>query len=188
MTFTITDRRHHGGDAPTPPPPETHYGVSRIVSGGQTGADRGALDAAIDMGIPHGGWCPLGRAAEDGVVPLGYTLRETTSTHYGQRTALNVRDSHGTLMVSFAAEQQAMTGGTKFTRDVAKKQRKPLLHVQLHAGHVHDISAATLAAIRAWLKRTNVRTLNVAGPRESKEPGIQEATREFVTLLLTEDE
>ena len=73
----------------------------RIISGGQTGVDRGALEAAIALGIPHGGWCPLGRSAEDGVIPARYQLQETDSPQYAVRTEWNVRDADGTLILSW---------------------------------------------------------------------------------------
>lgn len=133
----------------------------RIVSGGQMGADRAALDWAIAHGIPHGGWCPRGRRAEDGRIPERYTLLETPSRDYEQRTRWNVRDSDGTLIVSRAAE---LTGGSAYTARCAERLAQPWLHV--HPG------ADDPAAIRAFLERHRIRTLNVAGPRTSSDPGI----------------
>jgi hypothetical protein len=98
----------------------------KIVSGGQTGADRAALDFAIAHGIPHGGWCPKGRKAEDGPTHNRYELKETPSSNYAQRTEWNVRDSDGTVVFSIAAK---LTGGSKKTVKLARKRRKPCLHL-----------------------------------------------------------
>ena len=99
--------------------------VIKIVSGGQTGADRAALDWAIENDIPHGGWCPKGRKAEDGVIDARYELKESTSASYLQRTEWNVRDSTGTVIFTLCAE---LTGGSKKTADFAKKHQKPWIH------------------------------------------------------------
>lgn len=139
----------------------THAVVSRVVSGGQTGADRAALDWAIARGIAHGGWCPRGRRAEDGRIAGRYALRETPSRDYEQRTRWNVRDSDGTLIVSRAA---VLSGGSAYTARCAERLEQPWLHV--HPG------ADDAAAIRAFLERYRIRTLNVAGPRASTDPGI----------------
>jgi hypothetical protein len=133
--------------------------LERIVSGGQTGADRAALDWAIAKGIAHGGWCPHGRRAEDGRISARYALKETPSREYDQRTRWNVRDSDGTLIISRAAE---LTGGSAFTALCAQRFGKPWLHV--HPGH-----AGTL---RDFLAHHRIRTLNVAGPRASGDPEI----------------
>jgi len=135
----------------------------RIVSGGQTGADRAALDWAIGRGIAHGGWCPRGRRAEDGRIARRYALLETPSRDYEQRTRWNVRDSDGTLIVSRAAE---LTGGSAYTARCAERLGQPWLHV--HPG------ADEAQAIRDFLARHRIRTLNVAGPRASSDPGIYE--------------
>jgi hypothetical protein len=76
----------------------------KIVSGGQTGADRAALDWAIFHDLPHGGWCPKGRKAEDGVIPDQYQLTETSSASYPQRTQWNVRDSDGTVIFTMTSK------------------------------------------------------------------------------------
>ena len=101
-----------------------------IVSGGQTGADRAALDFAIEHGIPHGGWCPRGRLAEDGPLPDRYLLRETPTRKYAERTVWNVRDSDATVVFSIAAEPQ---GGTRLTLQVAARFGKPVLHLSRNA-------------------------------------------------------
>jgi hypothetical protein len=148
--------------------------VRRIVSGGQTGADRGALDAAIALEIDHGGWCPLGRRAEDGQIPARYQLKETDSRDYAERTRRNVRDSDATLVFT----RGAPTGGSALTLDHARALGKPVLHVDLAT--LDTASAA--AKIHAWCEKIVV--LNIAGSRESQSPGIATTVREIVTRAL----
>ena len=136
-----------------------------IVSGGQTGADRAALDFAIRAGLPHEGWCPLGRLAEDGPLDARYQLRETPTSQYAERTAWNVRDSDATVLFTLKAE---LSGGTKLTGDVAESLGKPLLH--LSAAEVGVLEAA--AVLRQFIATHKVTRLNVAGPRASQEPEI----------------
>jgi len=137
--------------------------LGKIVSGGQTGVDRAALDFAIERGIPHGGWCPRGRLAEDGVIEPDYALKETPNVAYSQRTEWNVRDSDGTVIFTIAPE---LTGGSALTRDLAAAYGKPCLHLS----RVRDGDAAA-AKLRQFLQRHNIKTLNVAGPRLTTEPG-----------------
>src|SRR5512134_3746342 len=101
--------------------------IERVVSGGQTGVDRAALDAALALGLPCGGWCPRGRRAEDGAIPLHYPLRETPTARYPQRTEWNVRDSDGTLILTRGRPR----GGTAYTISVARRLGRPLLVVDL---------------------------------------------------------
>lgn len=145
-----------------------------IVSGGQTGADRAALDFAIENGLPHGGWCPQGRLAEDGPLDEKYELTETTSSRYDQRTRWNVRDSDATLIVTI---KPAMTGGTALTAQVAQQQEKPWLQIARETQKSLE-SAAEL--VRHSLREHNVQRLNVAGPRASQEPEVGD----FVSVLL----
>ena len=147
--------------------------IEKIVSGGQTGVDRGALDAAIDLGVPHGGWCPRGRRAEDGRIPARYALVETAATGYAVRTERNVRDSDATLVLCIGTPRQ----GTALTCDVARRLRKPLCVIDV-------ADPPPLADVRRWIASASVRVLNVAGPRESTQPGIQRHARVFVTALL----
>jgi predicted Rossmann fold nucleotide-binding protein DprA/Smf involved in DNA uptake len=138
-----------------------------IISGGQTGADRAALDFAIEHGLPHGGWCPRARLAEDGPISARYELRETPSRKYAQRTEWNIRDSDATLVLSIAADPK---GGTRLTLDLARRLGKPVLHVSRAAsgGDYRDLAAQ----VDAFLSEHAVQILNVAGPRASQEPEV----------------
>lgn len=138
--------------------------LSKIVSGGQTGADRAALDAAIRLGIPHGGWVPKGRLAEDGPIPKRYRMRETGSSAYPQRTERNVRDSDGTVLIT----RGRPTGGSEYTRQMALRHNRPFLHVDLNR---LPLFKAALTVSR-WIADHSIRTLNVAGSRASKDPSI----------------
>ena len=144
--------------------------VCKIISGGQTGADRGGLDAAIALGLEHGGWCPRGRRAEDGRVPEKYRLSEASTTSYTQRTDLNVRDSDATVVFTLTA----LTPGSWRTIHTATAWGRPSLHVAL------DTEPAPIERLRTWCLEHGVVTLNVAGSRESKARGIQERTRAVV--------
>ena len=146
--------------------------VLKLVSGGQTGADRAALDFAIEHRIPHGGWCPAGRVAEDGVIPPRYRLTETPDSKFSQRTEWNVRDSDGTAVFSIAPE---ITGGTKETAGLATAHQKPLLHLWRNGGP----DSPEVELLR-FIRENRVRTLNVAGPRASTEPEIGAFVREVL--------
>ncbi len=142
--------------------------LRKIVSGGQTGADRAALDFAIEWNIPHGGWVPKGRQAEDGKVPEKYRLREMDSPDYARRTEQNVIDSDATLIFSHGN----LKGGSLLTRKMALKHGRPWLHVDLLK--TNSFSAAQ--SIHAWIKDQRIGVLNVAGPRQSMDPRIYRAT------------
>ncbi|MEK7261844.1 MAG: putative molybdenum carrier protein [Pseudomonadota bacterium] len=163
--------------APIPRPVSKHDVIGKILSGGQTGVDRAALDVAIELGIPRGGWCPKGRRAEDGVIAKHYPLRETPSTDYRERTRRNVRDADGTLIVT----ADELRGGTALTRTLAEKLRKPCLVVD-------PTQRTSVRQTRAWLAAHGIRALNVAGPRESGQPGIYLRTRNFLRRLLRADD
>lgn len=149
------------------------FPITKIVSGGQTGVDRAALDAALALGIPCGGWCPKGRRAEDGVIPAHYPLTETTSKDYRVRTRRNVRDSDGTLILT----RGPLSGGTALTCRLAKEMDKPCLVVDL-------TQKPRASDSRAWLAFNNIHTLNVAGPRESNQAGIYLRTKKFMQRVL----
>jgi len=145
----------------------------KIVSGGQTGVDRAALDAAMSAGFSVGGWCPAGRIALDGRIPERYPLRETPSSRYSQRTEWNVRDSDATLILT----RGAPSGGTRLTVELAERYGRPLLIVDLGV-------ASPWAEILGWLKEHRILVLNVAGPREEGAPGIYEQAGKVLTGLL----
>jgi hypothetical protein len=149
--------------------------ITRIVSGGQTGADRAALDVARELGIDSSGWCPKGRRAEDGVIPVHYPLEETPSRDYPQRTEWNVRDSDATLVLTLGTPDR----GTALTLRLAARAGKP--HLALDLGRNPNPSVAI-----AWLERHRVKVLNVAGPRESRAPGIGPAVASFLHSLLSQ--
>jgi hypothetical protein len=148
--------------------------LKKVVSGGQTGVDRAALDAAIASGFPHGGWCPLGRLAEDGTIPLKYQLSETEQIDYRFRTECNVVDSHGTLILY----ERRLMGGTLLTRQLAERHVRPCLSVDL-------ARRVSIPLILGWLKEYGIETLNVAGPRESTQRGIYRRSRAVLIQLLT---
>ena len=142
--------------------------IKRIVSGGQTGADRAALDVAIKIGIPHSGWIPRGRLTESGVLPKKYHLKETLSSQYFVRTEKNVVDADGTLILSHGS----LTGGTEYTREMAVRHNRPWLHIDLDQTAAYH--AAT--AINSWILQKKIQILNVAGPRASEDPSIYKDT------------
>jgi hypothetical protein len=137
--------------------------LKKLVSGAQTGADRAALDVALRHGFPHGGWCPKGRKAEDGPIGGQYQLTETPSASYLQRTEWNVRDTDGTVVFTLAKE---VTGGSLRTIEFARKHKKPCAHIS-RAGNYRCAEA-----LIRFVEGHNIGVLNVAGSRESKEPGI----------------
>ncbi len=147
----------------------------RIVSGGQTGVDRAALDVALERGLPCGGWCPCGRLAEDGPIPGRYPLLETPSAGYPLRTEWNVRDSDATLILT----RGKPSGGTALTIDLVNRYAKPLQIIDLSLGQGTE-------SAREWLRIATPHTLNIAGPRESQQPGIYEQALEFLQDLFVE--
>lgn len=145
-----------------------------IISGGQTGVDRGALDAAIELGVPHGGWCPAGRIAEDGRIPDHYLLQEHTSPHYPDRTEQNVIDTDATLILY----RDRISGGTALTKRICQRESRPFLAVDLGS------PKTALKRIRNWLEENRPENLNVAGPRESNSPGIGNQTKTLLVHIL----
>ena len=146
-----------------------------IVSGGQTGVDRAALDWAIERGLRHGGWCPRGRLAEDGAIDRRYSLRETDTASYRQRTRQNVIDSDGTLILNLGDLRE----GTLTTLRFAERYDKPHRVVPLDAGPTSEDAASVIE----WIRLHHIAVLNVAGPRESKRPGIYGLARDFLESL-----
>jgi len=158
----------------------------KIISGGQTGGDRGGLDAAIKLGVPHGGWCPKGKIAEDGTVPEKYQLTECGAKAYLRRTELNVKDSDATLIFTPGKP----TGGSKKTAQFAEKHGKPCLII-----NSEKEESANVTEIITWLKDMyNTQTgdsivnddctLNIAGSRGSKAPELQEYVKNVMISVI----
>ena len=148
--------------------------VQKIISGGQSGIDRAALDVALQLGIACGGWCPKGRKAEDGPISSAYPLQETPSLDYAQRTEWNVRDSDGTLILT----RGTPTEGTAWTARVASRLRKSCLIVDF-------LDQPSGTTVTSWLDLYQIRILNIAGPRESKCPGIYAEASAFMRKILS---
>lgn len=147
--------------------------VGTIISGGQTGVDRAALDVALALGIPCGGWCPAGRRAEDGPIPDRYPLKETPSAEYGQRTEWNVRDSDATLIIA----RRPLSGGTARTLQLVRA-----------LGRAHEVvdpaRFAEVERIRRWLDSVAPAVLNIAGPRDDPRGEVYRRAREFLLAVL----
>ncbi len=146
----------------------------KIISGGQTGVDRAALEWALRNNRAHGGWCPKGRKAEDGVIPSRFHLKETRSENNSVRTRRNVRDSDGTVLFSRNAE---LSGGTKATAGFARELGKPLLHL-VSAEGIDDAASQ----LKAFVGDQAIVVLNVAGPRESEESGLGQFVQAVLSL------
>lgn len=151
-----------------------NFQIGYIISGGQTGVDRAALDCAIAHCIPHGGWCPAGRLAEDGVINDRYALSETRENDYQVRTRMNVQKADGTLILA----QQPLQGGTSLTAVFARQLQKPYLVID-------PVDDKGIPAVMEWLGNHAIGTLNVAGPRASKQPDIYEQAYRFLDRLFT---
>ncbi|MGE0372276.1 MAG: putative molybdenum carrier protein [Gammaproteobacteria bacterium] len=147
--------------------------IEKILSGGQTGVDRAALDAAMELGIACGGWCPAGRHADDGPIPARYPLEETADMDHTVRTEHNVRDSDGTLMF-YRGELQ---GGTAYAVLMAEQLGRPVLAVNLER-------PPAPAEVAAWLERNGVRRVHIGGQREKTSPGIYAASGRLIRDIL----
>jgi hypothetical protein len=132
----------------------------KIISGGQTGVDRAALDIAIELGLAHGGWVPEGRIAEDGPIEEKYILDEELDVSYATRTISNIRNSDATLIIT----RGSMIGGTKLTWEEANRSGKPVLAIDLSNCSLAD----NISRIQNWMTRVDPGILNIAGPRESE--------------------
>jgi hypothetical protein len=150
----------------------------KIIAGGQTGVDRAALEWALANGLPHGGWCPRGRKAEDGRIPSRFRLKETRSFTYAVRTRWNVRDSDGLVIFS---RRRRLMGGTRLAAEAARKLGKPWLHL---TGLRDAVAAARRLA--AFIQKHRIIVLNVAGPRASEEAGVGEFVRVVLARVLKE--
>ncbi|MDZ7662527.1 putative molybdenum carrier protein [Thiohalophilus sp.] len=143
-----------------------------IISGGQTGVDRAALDVALEVGMACGGWCPRGRAAEDGTIPASYPLLEV-SGGYRVRTEKNIKMADGTLILN----RGELIGGSRLTANLADKHQKPLLVIDLD--HPREV-----ADVWAWLESHAIQTINMAGPSERRHPGIYDLATNYLKYLL----
>ena len=147
----------------------------RIISGGQTGADQAALDAAIALNLPHGGWLPRGRKTENGPLPLRYKLVELDSSRYRNRTEQNVLEADATLICSHGP----LTGGSALTEALAIRHGRPLLHIDFEHYSLH----LAVQALQHWLATHQVETLNVAGPRASGDSRIYQAVYDLLRAV-----
>lgn len=153
--------------------PSDNQFPARIVSGGQTGVDRAALDVALSLGWPCGGWCPRGRRAEDGRIDPEYPLQETESRNYAVRTQLNVAESDGTLILCCGR----LTKGTSLTRKLAIQEERPFLVCNL-------VKKPAATEVAEWIESNRIAVLNVAGPRESSVEGIHQLATAFLRSVL----
>ena len=147
--------------------------ISKIISGGQTGVDQAALDVAIELGIPHGGWIPKGRKTENGALPDKYRLKEIPTSSYAKRTEQNVIDSEGTLIISLGP----LTGGSELTHKTAMLHDKPCLHIDLG-------TLNTVKTVRSWIVHHGIEILNIAGPRASENPEIYDVAAKTLKAVV----
>ena len=150
--------------------------IKKIISGAQTGADRAALDFAINNDIPHGGWVPRGRKAEDGIIPEHYVVKEAPTSEYSRRTELNVIDSDGTLILSHGE----LSGGSALTAKLAQKHGKLCLHINLNQKPEFQATVD----ITHWISANGIEVLNVAGSRASHDPKIYASTVSILETVL----
>lgn len=150
--------------------------LQRLISGGQTGADRAALDAALALNLPCGGWCPEGRLAEDGPIPETYPLEVLPNGGYRQRTIKNVESSDGTAIFYLGRP----TGGTELTLVQCIRLNKP--YQLIDTGEIGVERAAQV--LRVFVEESAIAVLNVAGPRESSSAGIYEYVRRAIESII----
>jgi len=144
----------------------------KIISGGQTGVDRAALDFALQNNMPCGGWCPKGRFGEDGIIADKYPMKETSSSDSKERTEKNIMDSDATLIIF----NHKFDSGTKLTYELCMKYHKPILQINLNDNIKSD-------KISQWICDHHIKILNIAGPRESNSPGIYNKTLNILNYL-----
>lgn len=150
--------------------------LEKLITGGQTGVDRGALDAAIATGFPCGGWCPAGRIAEDGPIPLQYPLVELPNGGYRQRTIQNVIDSDATLIIYF----DRLQGGTEQTLLHCIRRQKPYKLID-----ATETSSDRAGLLAFWFTvNCNITILNIAGPRSSNSPIAHMYAYEAISKLI----
>ncbi|NQU84470.1 MAG: molybdenum cofactor carrier [Mariniphaga sp.] len=148
----------------------------KIISGGQTGVDRGALDAALELQFPCGGWCPTGREAEDGIIDGKYPLQEISNGGYSDRTKKNVEDSDGTLILY----KNKLLGGSNLTYKYAKSVNKPVHRIKIIDANYSQF----LPQIINWINQNQIQILNVAGPRASEWPNGYKHSNEIILILI----
>lgn len=149
--------------------------IQKIISGAQTGADRAGIDAAIEAGIPYGGWIPKGRRAEDGTVPDTYTeLQELSRGGYPKRTEQNVIDSDGTVIFTYGK----LSTGSALTAKFARQHNKPYLHIDL------DLEPDPVTRVKEWIDELNIMVLNVAGRSASKAPDIYDQVKDIIKRVI----
>ena len=146
--------------------------IRKIISGGQIGADQAALDVAIKLGFPHGGWIQKGRKTQSGILPAKYQLKELPTAGYKRRIEQNVIDSDGTVIISHGEP----TGGAEYSRKMADKHRRPCLHVDLKESSTFVIASK----INTWVLENNIEVLNVTGSRASEDSTIYKDTMDIV--------
>ena len=154
------------------------FRIEKIISGGQTGADRAALDFAIDNGIPYGGWLPKGRKTEDGRLSEKYHLQEMPTEDYSKRTEMNILDSDGTVIVS----NGFLKNGSALTREFAIKHKRPWIHLDRKELSLQEAAEKLIF----WLTENRIKILNVAGPRAGKDPAIYETVWRLLNAALSE--
>ena len=153
--------------------------ITKIISGGQTGVDRAALDFAIDNNIPHGGWIPKGRITEAGQLPDKYHLHEMATASYDKRTEQNVIDSDGTVIISHGE----LAGGSALTQIFTFKYHKPCLHLDMNNATIMEAADS----LNNWIEKNNIKILNVAGSRASKDDKIYQVTRDILEAAFIKD-
>jgi hypothetical protein len=151
--------------------------IKKIISGGQTGTDQAALDAAIKAGIPHGGWISKGRLTESGKLPEKFLLQEMPTESNSARTEQNVIDSDGTLIISHGP----LSGGSEYTREMALKHNRPNIHIDLNEASEPN----AVKSVLRWIKKYKIEILNVAGPRASQDPHIYQAALQLIEKVLS---